>query len=251
MTPLQKFIQKDKSRIDAKIHVYFESFKKFICCKDLPEFDIQYTDGREDNNIEYKAQISLYHKPIILRFNIAALKENSNDFKYTLVHEFTHLYDYYVQSRLYTDEFIKNNMKFYFEYHAAQIEILFCYNIIDRITDIIDIEKIDFNTVLDLPNQKNEQYTRVAIKFLQNVNVRDFYAMKTTYMYACGASSILSQLLNRDFPPMNFIDPYKEEMKKIYELLSTIKYNEIPTGELLKQIGDIDSQVRYIWLDKK
>lgn len=119
MTPLQKFKQTDSARVSTKIYTYFESFKKFICCDELPSFKIQYTDSREERSINYKAQILPYQKPIILKYNIATLDEKNEDFKYTLVHEFTHLYDYYMQSKLSQEmllliEYLKN-------YHIYQI----------------------------------------------------------------------------------------------------------------------------------
>lgn len=67
--------------------------------------------------------------------------------------------------------------------------------------------------------------------------------MKTAYMYSCGAISILNQLLDIKATPLDFIDPFKLQMKKVIELLSSVKYYNNPSGELLEQIGDINERI--------
>lgn len=243
MTHLQNFIQKDKPRVDAKIHAYYNSFKKFICCEELPNFSIQYADSRQDKNINYQAQVFPYKNPIILRYNIATLSENSEDFKYTLVHEFTHLYDYYIQSKNHNNEFIKRNLMLYTECHAVQIEILFCYHIIEKITDTSDFMKTDLTKILQLPYTKNKTYATCVMKFVENQNTKSFHAMKTSYMYSCGTSLILSQLLGKDMSFMDFEKPYNELMTQARNLLSDIRYNEIPSENLLIQLGDINEEL--------
>lgn len=245
MKPLKRFLQEDKPRIDAKIKKYYKSYKNFICCEELPDFKIEYTDSRIDKTINYKAQVLPYQKPIVVRYNIATLDERSEDFKYTLVHEFTHLYDYFIQSKIYEDDFLKRNLMLYTEYHAVQIEILFCYNVITKITDKVDFFKINMDKLLVLPVDKNITYTNTVLKFLENKTVNNFYIMKRAYMYACGASAILSQLTDRNFKKMAFEEPYTSQMNEITELLSTVKYNEVPSGILLKQIGDINAQITF------
>lgn len=243
MTSLQQFKQRDSARVSAKILSYFESFKKFVCCEELPQFQIQYTDSREDKNISYKAQLSPYQTPIILRYNIAELNERSNDFKYTLVHEFTHLYDYFIQRRNYDNNFIKRNLMLYTEYHAVEIEILFCYHIVDRLTENADFMKTDLRNMLKLPHQKNETYAASLINFYKKRTLQNFHTVKTAYMYSCGAISILNQLLDIKATPLDFIDPFKLQMKKVIELLSSVKYYNNPSGELLEQIGDINERI--------
>lgn len=245
MTPLQKFMQKDKIRVNAKIKAFYKSFKSFICCDDLPDFKIEYVDSREDNSIIYIAKIFPYHNPIILKYNIAYLNEKSKDFKTMLVHEFTHLYDCHILSKKYNEDFLKRNLSLYTEYHAVQIEILFCYNIVSKITEKADIFKADLTKVLDLPKQKNIIYSEQLFKYISNRNIKDFYTLKTTYMYAAGASSILSQLTKREFPTIPFEEPYKKQMLDVVNLLSSIRYNEIPSEDLLHKIGEIDAEMCY------
>lgn len=243
MNTLEKFYQKDKSRVSAKIYRYFDSFKEFICCKDLPTFKIQYTDSRLDKNINYKAQILPYQTPIILKYNIALLKENSEDFKYTLVHEFTHLYDYYILSKKSNNDFLKKNMMFYTEFHAVQIEILFCYNIVKTIFEEADIMNTDLTKILVLPAQMNKTYASATIKYLEDKTLSNFYNMARAYMYACGTSSILSQLMERQMSVMKFEEPFEEDMSKVYSLLTSIRYNETPSIDLIHQIGDIQNKI--------
>lgn len=251
MTQLQKFIQKYKARVDAKIHAYYNSFKKFICCDELPDFSIQYVDSRQDKNINYQAQVFPYKSPIILRYNIATLNENSEYFKYTLVHEFTHLYDYYIQSKNHDNDFIKRNLMLYTECHAVQIEILFCYHIVEKITDKAEIIKTDLIKILQLPYIKNKTYTTCVMKFIDNQNTKSFHAMKTSYMYSCGTSLILSQLLNKEMNFMDFEKPYDGLMIQARNLLSNIKYNEAPSENLLTQLGNINEELNLLFYESQ
>lgn len=244
MTPFEKFIQTSKPRIDAKILAYYKSFKTFICCNELPDFTIQYVDSRKDKSIKYKAQILPYQNPILLRINIAYLNEKDETFKTTLVHEFTHMYDYYMQSKKYDNNFLKRNLMLYTEYHAVQIEILFCYHIITKITDYADFMKTNLITMLDLPFEKFQIYKECFISYYKDKTLYNFYRVKTSYMYACGASALLSELMNRKMSFIKFEKPYQEQMQQIIDLLLTVKYDEIPLGELLEKIGKIDSQIK-------
>lgn len=100
--------------------------------------------------------------------------KKSNDFKYTLVHEFTHLYDYFIQRRNYDNNFIKRNLMLYTEYHAVEIEILFCYHIVDRLTENADFMKTDLQNMLKLPHQKNETYAASLINFYKKELYKTF-----------------------------------------------------------------------------
>lgn len=240
--------KKEQLILTAKIKACFKSFKKFVCCDDLPDFKIIYTDVREDPSIAYKAQVSLYECPIILRCNIAAIDERDPDFRYTLVHEFTHMYDYFVLNKIYNDDFLKRNMFLYTECHAVQIEILFCYNIVNTIFDSADFMQIDLSHILNLPYNKNQTYTNITLKFMDNQTIENFYHMKTAYMYSCGATIILSKLLERPIKFAKFLDPYSQEMIKVQNILQNIDYTGIPSEEDLIELGNINCTTDNMFL---
>lgn len=246
MKPLSK---KDELILTAKIKAYFRSFKQFVCCDELPDFKILYTDARKDPSIAYKAQVSLYGEPIILRCNIAEIDEKDHDFKYTLVHEFTHMYDYFMLHKTYDDAFLNRNMFLYTECHAVQIEILFCYKIVDTIFDSANFMKTDLDHMLDLPYIKNKTYANTVLNFLDNQSITNFHYMKTAYMYSYGATTILSQLLEQPMTFMNFEKPYDQELTKAQRILQNIKYDQLPSEKDLIRLGNINKKINQMFLE--
>lgn len=244
MTHLQKFMQTKKLIIDAKINACFKDYKCFICCDDLPNFKIQYTDSREDASVNYEAQILLYRTPIILKINIALLDEKSEKFKLTLVHEFTHLYDYYSLKKNCSDDFLKKNLALYSEFHASQIEIIYCYNVVNKITETIDFSKIDDNILTKIPFERLEMFNIYALDYYNNQTIENFYIMKITYMYLQGAIALLNKATNKKIELTNFLSPSKDVIKEIVKLLSKIEYNELPSIEILEKIGNLDLQIK-------
>lgn len=109
---------------------------------ELPEFSIIYTDSRIDKNVNYEAQISFSSHPIRLYVNIAYFDIKSDNTRATMMHEFTHLYDYIILSERYGSDFVITHFKMYTEFHASQMEILYLHHLIDNIND--NIEKYIF-----------------------------------------------------------------------------------------------------------
>ena len=139
-------------------------------------------------------------------------------------------------------------MQLYSECHAVQIELLFCYHIIDKVTDFADFMKTDVTKILDKPYEKNELYKDCAINFMKNPSFTSFHYIKTAYMYSYATSLLLSQLLEEDIRSMNFLEPYSDKMNQITKLLSTLKYTDIPSEDLLVQLGNLDEDLNLMFL---
>lgn len=246
MTKLQKFLQ-TRTITDMLILTAYKDFKKFMCYDELPNFVVNYVDSTVSPQINYNAQILPYHKPIILNVNINSIK--SENFKATLVHEFTHLYDYSIISKWYTDIEMKDFMKLYSEYHASQIQILYNYKIVETVQDIVDKTKVKFEWV-HLPVQRAQQYGKYIEKYCNNPSTENFYDMKVTYMYACGASSLLSTILDRPYKMATFINAYKSEMSKIKELLDSVGYKDIPEKSILDSVKTLNNKTDEIYIEK-
>ena len=244
MTKLEEFYQNDADRTDVIIRSFYEKYKEFINCDNLPVFIIQYVDGREDETIYYQILNVVYHEPIILFCNIAVIDFSSYDFQVLLVHEFTHIYDYYIQKEKYDFDFIRNNFSMYSEYHAVQIETLYQFNLIKNISDEINIQDKD-KLSIEFIKKISRYYDNFYLSKQDDTKINFIRAIKS-YLYASGAISIANQIFNLNIEMEDFFEPHKELMHEAIKLLWSVKYNEIPSKDILTKIGEINQQITYI-----
>ena len=244
MTTYQKFIQKDVNKIDTIIYAFYEEYKKIINCYDLPTFQIKYLDGREDKNICFQVFNMIYDDPITLVFNIDVIDFYSFDFKVLLVHEFTHIYDYHILKQKYNIDFIRKSYSMYSEYHAVQIETLYQFNLIKYLSDNI-IVKDQRNIINGILNEIEIYHTNSKL-YNNHKNKTTFVIAVKSYLYASGIISIANQILNLNIEMEDFFEPYKELMHEAIKLLWSVKYDDIPSKDILTKIGEINQQITYI-----
>lgn len=246
MTRLQKFLQ-TRATTDMMIFTAYKDFKRFMCCDELPNFKINYVDSLADSKIDYYAQILPYHKPIILNVDINYIK--SPNFKKTLVHEFTHLYDYVMVSKKYSNTEMKDFMKLYSEYHASQIEVLYSYKVVNTVQDNVDKYSLKFECT-DIIKQRMDSFVTRTQRYVNNPNAMTLYGMKVAYMYSCGATDLLGTIMERSFKKPKFFKEYNDEMSQIAELLSSTNYKVIPETDFFDNLKELNIKTDAIFLEK-
>lgn len=245
MNALQKFLQK-RAVPDGTIRALYKDFKQFICCDELPDFKINYVDSRSDKSITYKASVDLYRTEIWLNVNIA-FYSNYSDFKNLLVHEFTHIYDFYILSKKFNKEYLRDNMKLYTEYHAYQIECLYSYHVVNNIQETLPSSLHVYQKLTDIPTGKALHFANKCKEFILNQTFGKFEEVKVAYLYYCGAEDLFSFTISREISSIPFLKPYTEFMDKIKEILKTVDYKESPTEEQLNSISELNKQINILF----
>lgn len=249
MNRLQNFLKSKRKLIcDGDIKTSYMDYKRFVCCPELPQFDIRYVDSISDKSIDYKANVYLFGEKIILNININSLSDKN--FKPTLVHEFTHIYDFHMLLKSCTKDFLEDNLRLYSEYHASQIEILYSYHVVSDIFSDIDLIAINPSKLTEIPNKKVSTYKEKVTEYMLSKTTKSFNQMKVAYMYLCGALYLLAQILDKQPNPPSAPREYKEIMQEIAIELSKTQYNEIPSKDVIKKIGSLNKKTEQIFLQQ-
>ena len=79
----------------------------------------------------------------------------------------------------------------------------------------------------------------MASNYLKDKTAMNFHHMKTSYMYACGASIILSKIIGEPIKFAKFEDLYRDQ----------IDYNRAPTYDELVVISNMDKELDQQFLN--
>lgn len=100
-------------------------------------------------------------------------------------------------------------------------------------------------------HDKNKIYTNMVSNFLKDKAALNFHHMKTSYMYTCGASIILSKVTGEPIKFAKFEDLYYDQIIRLQYVLQNIDYNRMPTYDELIAIGNIDEELDQMFLNNK
>lgn len=246
MNHLQKFLQK-RSIADGFILAAYKDFSKFVREENLPKFKINYVDSRLNKEISYKANVELFGSVIQLNINIAYYSYGS-EFKNILVHEFTHIYDYYKLSNYAGEEFLRKNMQLYTEYHAYQFETLYAYHVVSNIYESIPENISTDKSIANIPAKQAGHYLEKCKLFYSCKTAKNFNDVQVAYMYYRGAENLFSIMVNKTGKSINFIRTYDDLMQQIIKILSGVDYKSTISIEQLTEISDIRKQIDQIYL---
>lgn len=98
-------------------------------------------------------------------------------------------------------------------------------------------------------HDKNEIYTNMASNYLKDKTAMNFHHMKTSYMYACGASIILSKIIGEPIKFAKFEDLYRDQIIRLQQVLQIIDYNRAPTYDELVVISNMDKELDQQFLN--
>lgn len=238
--------QKNKFILNTKIKSYYENFKKFVCCDKLPDFKVEYTNSLA---LPYELRVGIYDNPLTLYWNLARLNKCEFDLKCLLVHEFTHMYDSFCLRKNFEDDFLKNSLHLYTEYHAIQIEFLYRYKIIKNISKPIDSIGKNCVDMWKFWHDKNAIYRNMVSNYLKDKTAMNFHHMKTSYMYTCGASIILSKVTGEPIKFAKFEELYCDQIIRLQQVLQNIDYNRAPTYDELVAISNMDKELDQQFLN--
>ena len=229
-----------RKQYNSKINVIYNVYKTMVKEPKLPLPPIEYV-----NNVDYNARVQfLKWDAKKLQVNTKLILNHPEQFEEIMYHEFTHIFDLYTAHTkdMYND-FTKDALMLYTEFHATQIECLNKFKLLNSYGEKIVLSISNQNLCqgiikfcmdqlqLYIDKRKHFQYIR---------NKERAEAIKTSYMYYLGSSVYLENLLGNCAHPIGFIDSNsKSDLSQIYNILKDLDYYQFPTLEQLVKINII------------
>ena len=233
-----------KNQYNSKVNELYNLYREMIREPKLPLPPIEYVD-----NVNYKAQVQFVKCDARkLQISTELILNHSEEFEETMYHEFTHIFDLYIlnQLNLYKD-CTKSALMLYTEFHAAQIECLKKFNLLDSYGYKVILPLSDKNLCQDIIRfcmDKLRLYIDKRKHFQYIRNKESAKAIKICYMYYLGSSVYLQNLLGKSTHPICFMNHNsKLDLSQVFEILKSLDYYNIPTLEQLIKINVISTVV--------
>lgn len=221
------------------IHKEAEQYKKFVGNDNLPNFKIIYSHNtNEKPNSSMK--VDTYKRPSNLYVNSGFMIDKNFDYKSTLFHEFTHLWD---SENLLKDITLKEKHKMLYlftEFHASYIQALI----------IMGAESINFNTqvldyykILSTINDDIVLIEEYVEKFNQSKSTENYNGILNSYMYYFGRI-VAYNISGNNVSPIHFNNSFDEYLHLYYKALKLNLIND----SIIKLSGSIKTQLDKIFI---
>lgn len=224
------------------IHKEAEEYKKFVGNDNLPDFKIIYSHNTNEKP-NYSMRVDTYKRPSNLYVNSGFMLNKNFNYKSTLFHEFTHLWD---SENLLIELPLNKKSKtlsLFTEFHASYIEslhIMGCKSFENYENASKDMLKNKINNHIELIYEYQSKYNLTKL-------AEDYHGLMNGYMYYYGCMVAKSTVFRIEEDIIHFDNIFDETLNLFY---SALKFNiiderilnlsykiNILLEELLKQDG--------------
>lgn len=170
---MQDVFKKDKLIWEANIRSFEKQYITMFSIEQMPKYTINFiTDASA--NIDYVMQIINSKYPYQLNINMGFLRPDYDIYP-TLVHEFTHMNDYFTLLNDVDIKYKKNVLSIYSEYHASYQKSIYIFNKLGEKSLLFELDNII-------------KLTEESIAIFSNYKtVPNWKAIIDSYMYYYGA----------------------------------------------------------------
>jgi len=215
-----------------------EEYKRFINDNNLPNFKIIFSHNTNEKP-NYSMKVDTYKRPSNLFVNSGFMIDRDFDYKSTLFHEFTHLWD---SENLLGDIPLSEKHKWLFlftEFHASYIQALF----IMGVETINDTQTLQYHKISNVINEDIELINECVERFNQSKNMNDYKGLLDAYMYYFGRI-VANNISGNPIIPENFNNPFDEGLHLYYKALKLNLIND----SIIKLSRSIKSQLDEIFI---
>lgn len=203
---------KDKLIWEHKIRNFEKEFLNIFPDVKLPKYKINFINTLNTPNIKYSMQVQHTKTSIILNVNMGFMIDKDFDYKATLSHEFTHMYDYNTLIKDKEEKYRSKALHLYSEYHATYIQGIYISSQKET-THNIDIIEHEI--------RENELYINESIdKFFKSHKIDDWTDILYGYMYYFGYINCYNYLTNREHKMLHFNFQNDSDMYSLYNCIS-------------------------------
>jgi len=221
------------------IHKEVEEYKRFINNSNLPNFKIIFSHNTKENP-DYVMRVEAYKRPIILYVNSGYMIDRSFDYKSTLYHEFTHLWDYgNLLKNMPSDEKSKR-LSLLTEFHASYVESLF----IMGAKTINDIQILEMDKITGMINNDILLIKETGEKFTQTKAPKDYDHLLSSYMYYFGRI-VAHNISGNIITPDSFDNSFDETLHLYFKALELNSIND----EIIELSGKVKTLLDKIFIE--
>ena len=236
---MQDVFKKDKLIWEAKIRAFEKQYISMFSIEQMPKYTINFiTDTSVD--INYVMQIINSKYPYQLNINMGFLRPDYDIYP-TLVHEFTHMNDYFTLLNDADIKYKRNVLSMYSEYHASYQKSIYIFNKLGEKSLLFEVDNII-------------KLTEESIAIFSNCKtVPNWKAIIDSYMYYYGALVAYNNvsLIKLNCISFNFV--MDELLQLFYQIASmnfpdntgifeaTAKINNLSEQTLISVLTDTSS----------
>ena len=220
------------------IHKEAEEYKRFIGDDNLPDFKIIYSHNTNEIP-NYSMKVDTYKRPSNLFVNSGFMIDRDFDYKSTLFHEFTHLWD---SENLLKDIPLSEKHKSLFlftEFHASYVQALFLM----EAETLYNTQMLKFHKIANTINEDVDLIKENVEKFNQSKSLDNYKSILNSYMYYFGRI-VANNISGNYISPENFNNPFDESMHFYYKALKLNLIND----SIIKLSGVVKSQLDEIFV---
>ena len=204
---MQDVFKKDKLIWEAKIRAFEKQYISMFSIEQMPKYTINFiTDTSVDVN--YVMQIINSKYPYQLNINMGFLLLPNYNIYPTLVHEFTHMHDYFTLLNDVDTKYKKNVLSIYSEYHASYQKSIYIFNKLGEKSLLFELDNI-----IKLAEES------IAI-FSNCKTVPNWKAIIDSYMYYYGALVAYNNISSTKLNCLSFNFIMDEFFQLFYQIAS-------------------------------
>ena len=220
------------------IHKEIIEYKRFIGDDNLPDFKIVYSHNTNEKPT-YSMKVDTYKRPSNLYVNSGFMIDKNFNYKSTLFHEFTHLWD---SENLLKDIPLSEKHKLLFlftEFHASYVQALLMMGA-ESINNTQMLESCKITNVINEDVDLIEEYVE---KFNLSKSPDNYKGILNAYMYYFG-HVVANNISGNNISPKNFNNSFDEGLHLYY---SALKFN-ILDDKVIKLSGNVMTLLDKIFI---
>lgn len=242
---MQDVFKKDKLIWEAKIRAFEKQYISMFSIEQMPKYTINFiTDTSVDVN--YVMQIINSKYPYQLNINMGFLLLPNYNIYPTLVHEFTHMHDYFTLLNDVDTKYKKNVLSIYSEYHASYQKSIYIFNKLGEKSLLFELDNIIklaeesiaiFSNCKTVPNWKaiidSYMYYYGALVAYNNISSTKLNCLSFNFIMD-EFFQLFYQIASMNFPDNTRIFEVTNKLKKISDqkLISILTETSSSDGEL-------------------
>ncbi|WP_395546694.1 MULTISPECIES: hypothetical protein [unclassified Lacrimispora] len=194
-------------------------YKRFIKDDNLPSFNMIFSHNTNEKP-NYSMKVDMYKRPSNLYINSAFMIDKNFNYRSTLFHEFTHLWD---SENLLLDKDPKvksSSLCFFTEFHASHIQSLY----IMGCNSIDNYENANLNNLFNTTNSNIKLIEEYQHKYNSTKLIEDYFGLINSYMYYFGNITAKNAISNGNEDIQHFENIFDETLHLYY---TALKYNII------------------------